>query len=73
MTYSSAKRQIHRQQIARRAAALSAELKNRARPDPKAWAWALRAREEAGERLNEHERRMWREALQWELEAGCEQ
>lgn len=31
---------------------------------PKAWAHALKAREERGERLNSHQRRCWRAALQ---------
>lgn len=35
--------------------------------DPKAWAWALRAREEAGELLPSASRAMWREALKTEI------
>lgn len=34
---------------------------------PKAWAWRLKDREEAGERLSAVQRRFWREALQHEL------
>lgn len=43
-------------------AALAA-LKARSRPSGKAWAWRLRERELAGERLNEAQRQNWRAAL----------
>ena len=33
------------------------------RQDPKAWAYALKAREEAGEQLSPLKRKMWRDAL----------
>lgn len=32
---------------------------------PKAWAYALKAREERGDRLTQAQRTMWREAVQW--------
>lgn len=35
------------------------------REDPKSWAYALKAREEAGERLSPPQRDMWRQALRW--------
>jgi hypothetical protein len=35
------------------------------RPDPKAWARKLKAREEAGERLSPIQKGMWRESLQF--------
>lgn len=35
--------------------------------DPKAWAWKLRARELAGEKLTQFQRQCWREALEREL------
>ena len=35
--------------------------------DPKAWAWALKAREERGEPLSLVQRQFWREALRREL------
>ncbi len=34
---------------------------------PKAWAWRLKGREEAGDKLRPFQRRAWREALQNEL------
>lgn len=37
------------------------------RRDTKAWARALKAREEAGDRLSPAQRTMWREALKFEL------
>lgn len=36
-----------------------------ANANPKRWAYQLKAREEAGEDLSAHQRRMWREALFW--------
>lgn len=33
--------------------------------NPKAWAYALKDREESGERLSSAQRTMWRDALQW--------
>lgn len=47
-------------------------LKSFKRPDPqgpKAWAWRMRARELAGERLTLFQRQCWREALRAELAA----
>jgi hypothetical protein len=50
---------------------MRAELAKLKRPDgefdPKAWAWKLRAREQAGERLTLAQREMWRAALHVEL------
>jgi len=37
--------------------------------DPKAWAWALREREERGERLTLFQREAWRTALRAEVDA----
>jgi len=35
--------------------------------NPKAWAWRLRAREAAGDRLTKAQRDMWRSALRVEM------
>lgn len=64
MTYARAQRRHDRELIAKRSAALAAELKaTPTEQDRLAWARRLKAREESGERLNEHMRRIWREAL----------
>lgn len=34
--------------------------------NPKRWAWLLKAREESGESLTDHQRKAWREALRYQ-------
>lgn len=36
--------------------------------NPKRWAWLLKAREESGESLTDHQRKAWREALRYQGE-----
>lgn len=45
------------------ARAMAAVAPMRAKQSPKAWAWALKAREERGERITQAQRTMWRTAL----------
>lgn len=52
-------------------AVVAAALSGLKRPDsnhPKAWAWALKDREERGDRLSIAQRDMWREALRTEAQ-----
>lgn len=42
-------------------------IKGSAKPGPKAWAWRLREREIAGERLNHAQKDAWRSALRGEV------
>ena len=41
--------------------------------NPKRWAWLLKAREERGEKLNDHQAKAWREALQYRAPDDMEQ
>lgn len=34
--------------------------------NPKRWAWTLKAREERGEKLNDHQAKAWRDALRYQ-------
>lgn len=45
------------------------ETANKRRDGPKAWAWHLRAQEQAGVRLSIAQRDMWRSGLERELDA----
>jgi hypothetical protein len=49
---------------------LPAVVANRHTEGSKAWAYALKAREEAGERLSSAQRGMWRTALRYGVTAG---
>lgn len=41
--------------------------------NPKAWAWKFKAREEAGDKLNEYQRNAWRQALAAELRPSVDE
>jgi hypothetical protein len=63
MTYASEKRRLEREHQARQAAARADEIRASPEQHPKAWAWRLKRREEAGEKLSDLHRAAWRQAL----------
>lgn len=63
MTYASEMRRLEREHQARQAAARADEIRDHPEQHPKAWAWRLKRREEAGEPVSEFAKAAWRQAL----------
>lgn len=63
MSYASEKRRLERKHLAEQAAAYAEQLRERPEHSAKAWAWRLKRREEAGEKLPEVYKAAWRQAL----------
>lgn len=63
MSYSSEKRRLERRQNAAPARQIAEEIRSRPERGPKAWAWNLKRREEAGEKLSDQQKAAWRLVL----------